>query len=51
MADDLIGFGVFDSDAVDLPVVESVTVAAFSDNVTFAAGVPEDAPMEGVPTT
>lgn len=45
------GFGVFDPEPDDEPVVESVSVAAFSENVSTAAGIPEDEPVEGVPGT
>lgn len=45
------GFGVFDPDADDEPVVESATVAGFSENITFNQSVPDDDPVEGVPTT
>ena len=45
------GFGVFVADPDDEPVLESVSVAAFSENVSTAAGIPEDEPVEGVPGT
>lgn len=47
----MAGFGEFDPAPDDEPVLESVSVAAFGENVSTAAGIPEDAPVEGVPGT
>lgn len=45
------GFGVFDPDPDDDPVLDNITVAQFGENVSTARGVPEDEPVEGVPGT